>query len=202
MENVEGLLLGASWTYVQQIYKQFKDIGYRVKHWLCKGEYMGVPQTRHRVFFIALRNDVNFDLDNLDMYFNYKPITYGEIKEGNMKPLGENTDYRRLTMASLPHEKSIADVNLRLHNKNSGFQNYLINDDSIIPTQRAKPDIIDRNAVSYISKETIRNAQTFPRDYDFLSDTYSIVGYVCGMSVPPIMIKRIVTRLIESGLFN
>lgn len=202
MENVEGLLLGASWSYVQQIYKQFKDIGYRVKHWLLKGEYMGVPQTRHRVFFIAIRNDIEFDLDNLDMSFNYKPITYGEIKEGIMKPLGENTDYRRLTMASLPHEKSIADVNLRLHNKNSGFQSYFINDDSIIPTQRAKPDIIDRNAVSYISKETIRNAQTFPRDYDFLNDTYSIVGYVCGMSVPPIMIKRIVTRLIESGLFN
>ena len=162
---------------------------------------MGVPQTRHRVFFVALRDDVDFDLDDLDMSFNYEPITYGEIKDGVAKPLGEQTDYRRLTLASLPHEKCIADVNLRLHNKNSGFQSYFVDDDSIIPTQRAKPDIIDRSAVAYISKETIRNAQTFPQDYDFGNDTYSMVGYICGMSVPPVMIKRIVTRLIESGVF-
>ena len=202
MENVEGLIKGEAWSYVQKIYKQLHDIGYRVKHWLLKGENMGVPQTRHRVFFIALRDDVDFELDDLDMSFNYEPITYGEIKEGTMKPLGETTDYRRLTLASLPYEKCIADVNLRLHNKNSGFQSYFVDDDSIIPTQRSSPDIIDRNAVAYISRETIRNAQTFPTDYDFGNDTYSAVGYICGMSVPPIMIKRIVTRLIESGVFK
>ena len=202
MENVEGLIKGEAWTYVQKIYKQLNDIGYKVKHWLLKGEYMGVPQTRHRVFFIALREDVDFDLERLDMSFNYEPITYGDIKDGLMKQLGEHTDYRRLALASLPHEKSIADVNLRLHNKNSGFQSYLIDDKSIIPTLRAKPDIIDRNAVSYISKETIRNSQTFPQDYDFGNDTYAAYGYICGMSVPPIMIKRIVTRLIESGVFD
>lgn len=202
MENVEGLIKGEAWSYVQKIYKQLNDIGYQVKHWLCKGEQMGVPQTRHRVFFIALRNDVKFDLYNLDMSFNYVPITYGEIKEGEMKPLGENTDYRRLTLAALPHEKNIADVNLRLHNKNSGFQSLFVYDNSIIPTVRAKPDIIDKVNVSYISKETIRNSQTFPQDYDFGSFTYTNISYICGMSVPPIMIKRIVTRLIESGVFN
>lgn len=58
MENVEGLIKGEAWSYVQRIYKEFGDIGYEVGHWLLKGEHMGVPQTRHRVFFIALRNDV------------------------------------------------------------------------------------------------------------------------------------------------
>lgn len=202
MENVEGLIKGEAWSYVQRIYKHLHEIGYKVKHWLLKGQFMGVPQTRHRVFFIALRNDIDFDLEYLDMSFNYEPITYGEIKEGTMKPLRENTDYRRLTLEALPHEKSIADVNMRLHKKNSGFQTYLINDESIIPTLRSKPDVIDRNAVAYITKETIRNAQTFPSDYKFIPDTTANVGYICGMSVPPVMIKRIVTRLIESGVFE
>ena len=58
MENVEGLLKGEAWSYVQQIYKKFGEIGYEVGHWLLKGENMGVPQKRHRVFFIALRNDI------------------------------------------------------------------------------------------------------------------------------------------------
>lgn len=139
--------------------------------------------------------------NELDMSFNYEPVTYAEIKEGVMKPLGADTDYRRLTLASLPHEKSIADVNMRLHKKNSGFQSYFIDEESIVPTQRSKPDLIDRKEVAYVSRETIRNAQTFPRDYDFGNNTYAAVGYICGMSVPPIMIKRIVERLIESGVF-
>lgn len=162
MENVEGLLLGEAFEYVRNIYTQMRSAGYRMHHWLLKGENMGVPQKRHRVFFVAVRNDLNIDPRELDMTFNYEPVTYGMIKDGIMKPFGEDTEYRRLTLAALPHEKSIADVNLRLHNKNSGFQSYFIDDNSIIPTQRAKPDIIDRNAVAYISKETIRNAQTFP----------------------------------------
>lgn len=202
MENVEGLLLGEAFEYVRNIYTQMKQAGYRMHHWLLKGENMGVPQKRHRVFFVSVRNDLNIDPRELDMTFNYDPVTYGMIKDGIMKPLGEDTEYRRLTLAALPHEKSIADVNLRLHNKNSGFQSYFIDDNSIIPTQRAKPDIIDRNAVAYISKETIRNAQTFPQDYDFINNTYTNIGYMCGMSVPPIMIKRIVTRLIEQGVYD
>ena len=102
MENVEGLLLGEAWSYVQEIYRQFKDIGYQVKHWLCKGENMGVPQTRHRVFFIALRNDVEYDLTDLDMSFNYEPVTYGEIKEGCGRPVDRNTQtYRILCQARI-----------------------------------------------------------------------------------------------------
>ena len=202
MENVEGLIKGEAWSYVQKIYKQLNDIGYRVHHWLLKGENMGVLQTRHRVFFVAFRADTGVIPRNLDMSFNYEPITYGEIKEGEMSPLGEETDYRRLVLASLPHEKCIADVNLRLHNKNSGFQSMLIDDNSIIPTLRAKPDVIDRNAVANITWETVRNSQCFPRDYDFVNYTRTNVGYICGMSVPPLMIKRIVTRLIESGVFK
>ena len=83
MENVEGLILGNAWKYVQEIYKRFHEIGYRVKHWLLKGETMGVPQKRHRVFFVATR--LPFNLDCIDMYFNYEPITYGEFKSKEEK---------------------------------------------------------------------------------------------------------------------
>ena len=141
-------------------------------------------------------------IHELDMSFNYEPVTYGDIKGGKMAPLGEDTDYRRLTLAALPNEKCIADVNLRLHNKNSGFQSYFVDDNSIIPTLRAKPDIIDRNEIAYVSKETLIHAQTFPEDYDFVRNTMSNTQYVLGMSVPPLMIKRIVERLIDSGVFG
>lgn len=202
MENVEGLLLGKAWSYVQEIYRQFKEAGYRVKHWLCKGEQMGVPQTRHRVFFVAVRKDNDFNLEKLDMSFNYEPITYGEIKEGELKPLGKDTKFYKIASSAISSDKNIADTRMRLGEKGSAFQTLYIRDDNVVPTQRAKPDLIDLEHIAYVSKETIRNAQTFPQDYDFVNDTYTNVGYICGMSVPPIMIKRIVTRLIEAGLFK
>lgn len=163
---------------------------------------MGVPQARHRVFFIALRNDIDFDLNNLDMAFNYEPITYSEIKEGKCKPINKDSKFYNIAKQANEQDKSIADTRIRLGEKGSAFQTYYIRPNMIMPTQRAKPDIIDLEELAYVSKETIRNAQTFPSDYDFINYTYSNIGYICGMSVPPIMIKRIVTRLIESGLFD
>ena len=40
MENVEGLIKGNAWKYVQKIYAALKAIGYKCKHWLLKGEEM------------------------------------------------------------------------------------------------------------------------------------------------------------------
>ena len=202
MENVEGLLFGNAWTYVQKIYQSFKEAGYKVKHWLLKGEKMGIPQKRHRVFFIAVRNDIDFDLEKIDMFFDYEAVTYSDVKEGEMKAIGENTFFYNIARQARPNDCCIRDTRKRLDGKRIGFQNYYIRPKMILPTLRGKPNIIDIDELSYISKETIRNAQTFPRDYNFLSNSYSNVGYVCGMSVPPIMIKRIVLRLIESGLFK
>ena len=200
MENVEGLMLGNAWKYVQDIYKKFNEIGYKVKHWLLKGETMGVPQTRHRVFFVATKLD--FNLDTIDMFFNYEPITYGMIKDGQLKEMGKDTKFYQIASLANDKDKNIADTRKRLGQKGSAFQTLYIRDNMVVPTQRATPDLIDLEHIAYVSKETIRNAQTFPQDYKFEPDTYSNIGYICGMSVPPLMIKRLLTRLIESGLFD
>ena len=176
---------------------QFYDYGNEKTE---KGETMGVPQTRHRVFFVATRLD--FDLDKIDMYFNYEPITYSMIKYGQLKQMGKNALFYKIAGQAIESDKNIADTRKRLGQKASAFQTLYIRDNDIVPTQRAKPDLIDIEHIAYVSKETIRNSQTFPQDYKFLPDTYSNIGYIRGMSVPPIMIKRLMTRLIESGLFD
>ena len=203
LEKVEGLMLGNAWKYVQQIYKRFEQIGYKVKHWLLKGETMGVPQTRHRVFFVATRLD--FDLNKINLYFNYEPVCYGEIKGGELKQMGKDSLFYKIALQANKSDKNIADTRKRLGQKGSAFQTFYVRDDMVCPTERAKPDLIDVNDkdnVGYVSKETLRNMQTFPQDYKFIPDTYSNIGYICGMSVPPVMMKRVLTRLIESGLFD
>lgn len=204
MENVEGLIKGEAWSYVQRIYKELGEIGYQVKHWLLKGENMGVPQKRHRVFFIAVRNDIGFDFDDLDMSFNYEPIRYGEIKYGNGKALSEN--YKIVVERLKYGEKDLVSAWNRVYNpgkpeKRMWFNAIVAYDDEVMQNVIAADhgQFIDYSAKSQVSKKTIANASTFPQDYDFCDQKSQ---YVLSMSVPPIMIKRIVTRLIESGFFN
>ena len=44
----------------------------------------------------------------------------------------------------------------------------------------------------YISDEEIKMIQTFPQDFDFVN---SSVQYICGMSVPPLMMYRIAEQI-------
>ena len=192
MENVEGLIKGEAWSYVQKIYKQLNDIGYKVKHWLLKGENMGVPQTRHRVFFVA--TSLDFDLERLDMSFNYEPITFGEVKEG----VGNEAKCYELLAKANENDRCLADVLLRVENRYSRFTEMIVWDNIVSPTLHGHGFYRGNDKVKF-SVEDYRNCSTFPRDYKWLSEPAS---YICGMSVPPIMIKRIVNRLIESGLFD
>ena len=201
MENVEGLLLGNAWSYVKEIYKRLNDIGYSVKHWLLKGQYMGIPQKRHRVFFVALRNDIDFELETINMYFNYEPVLFGEVKEG----VGRNIKGRlhKLLLLALPNEKDMGEVTTRVEGKRSCFNQKIIHDDEVMCTIPAGHNCLWRfTEKTKISKQDIINCSTFPSDYDFIKDTFANVSYICGMSVPPLMIKRLVTKLIEQGVYD
>lgn len=198
MENVEGLIKGEAWSYVQQIYKQFNDIGYNVHYWLCKGENMGVPQTRHSVFFIAVRKDIDFNLLTLDMSFNYEPIKFGVIKAG----IGKAPTEKALALLNAAKESDALLVNAyeRVYGKRSWFTHTLCRDNYVMPTIVAGHDCMWRlKEKTHCSNEDYINGGTFPQDYNFCGQN---VSYIIGMSVPPIMIKRIVIRLIESGVFG
>ena len=197
MENVMGLLSGNAKDYVEEIYKMFMSIGYKVKHWALYSEHMGVPQKRHRVFFIAIREDIDFDLRTLNMYFNYAPITFGTIKDTEyIKP--SDTVISLIKQAIPDIDTSLADVLIRTENHKKRFNEKIVWDNNICPTVQ-NHGMYRGNDISKLSHLDYIHAQTFPEDYDKGSQS---IGYICGMSVPPIMIKRIVTRLIDEGLYN
>lgn len=199
MENVEGLLLGEAFSYVQEIYKQFREAGYFLHHWLLKGETMGVPQTRHRVFFVGIRSDLMIDPQFLDMHFNYNPVLYGDVRSGIGKQSSESSQQYKMLCLAKPGDKCIADVLEREKGKSSCFSDMIVWDDDICRTITGKANIMSPMTKAKISNADVVHCQTFPEDYDFKDQP---IGYICGMSVPPIMIKRIVTRLIEQGVFD
>ena len=57
-ENVKGLTIGEAKQYFNKINNTFEDIGYDVVAKVLDSRYFGVSQTRTRVIFIGLRNDI------------------------------------------------------------------------------------------------------------------------------------------------
>ena len=135
--------------------------------------------------------------NELDMGFNYEPIYFREIKDSVVVKPSESV-IALIQNATPGIDKTLASVLQRTEGRNSRFNECIVWDENVCPTIHNHGHYRG-NDLSKFTKIDFVHAQTFPEDYDEGSQS---VGYICGMSVPPIMIKRIVTRLIESGVFD
>jgi len=192
MENVEGLMKGNAWKYVQEIYKHFHKIGYKVKHWLLKGENMGVPQKRHRVFFIATR--LNVDIEKIDMSFIYKPILFSQVKSEKGTLITSENLINLITYAKYG-DRNLENACMKQRGKNSFFNYCFVYDNQVAPTITAHCNNIRWDTKTFLSKQDIVSIATFPQDYDFQTESLDSISYICGMSVPPVMIKRVAENL-------
>lgn len=134
----------------------------------------------------------------LDMAFNYEPILYSEFKTEHEQIAKGKISF---AVKNLQGNESIGDAMFRIYGNHSALTHRIARANDVFPTQTAGHHDMWTESGNHPSIEDMITAQTFPQDYDF-GGGYSQVNYVCGMSVPPIMIKRIVTRLIDSGLFD
>lgn len=201
-ENVKGLLHKKASKYVQRIYKEFKEAGYSIQHFLLNGSKMGLPQRRERVFFIALRNDLvhNFTKDRfftlktpkLELKFNYPEILFKEIADYKGR---EITEYQKIAWnVREVGDKGIADSKLRAGLKYSDFSRIYIYDDKVPNTLTAtKSDLILFSKPVYLSVTEMQKISSFPKDYEF--DSENQAGYIMGMSVPPLMMARISSEI-------
>lgn len=209
-ENVKGLLMGEARKYVREIYERFDEAGYRVQHWLLDASKMGVPQKRERVFFVAIRKDLatpflqQFDLydlrPKLNLDFNYPEIKFGEVRSryGVDK---SDTERGKLMAYRAVGDKTCADINKRLTpGKLSGFNSMIRYDDEVCGTITAGEKdwrFVDGMACS---DHDYCACGTYPLDYDFLATSEDKVKYMVGMSVPPVMVAQIATRIYEQWL--
>lgn len=57
-ENVSGLVKGTAKGYFKLILKRLKECGYRVEARLLNAAWLGVPQSRQRLIFVGVRDDL------------------------------------------------------------------------------------------------------------------------------------------------
>lgn len=77
MENVPGILsmrTSSDESVVKLISNEYKKAGYNSSYKILNAAEFGVPQSRHRVIFIGIREDIEFDESNLFP----KPFLFGK----------------------------------------------------------------------------------------------------------------------------
>lgn len=205
-ENVKGLLQEKNKWYVEQIYKQLDEAGYVVTHKLLNSSDMGVPQKRQRVFFMAIRKDLQFDTVDLfgaepriDLNFNEIKIPFKEIYTKSNKQYFLSDFMKEIWSHRLKGDKDFSCTNTRYRNKpNTGFgQNYVYMD-GVCNTLAAKKDVIVLfDEPRYLNDIERIKIGSFPKDYNFLDQP---PHYLIGMSVPPLMTYRIAMEIKKQWL--
>ncbi|RED34688.1 DNA cytosine methyltransferase [Paenibacillus sp. VMFN-D1] len=189
-ENVKGMLIGKAKGFVSLVLSRLREIGYSPQLFLLNSATMGVPQKRERLFFIASRQDQ--DLPRLRLQFNEPPILYRTIRFGEGKPLNTSKKTYHRWKRKRPSDLSIGDITEREDGKASDYNTIILKDQKVSNTLASSSWMLRNDEPCRISDMDSIRIQTFPNDYDFMD---ADVSYVCGMSVPPIMMHRIAEQI-------
>ena len=203
-ENVKGMILGNAKGYTKLVMARFKEIGYRVQLFLLNAADCGVPQRRERVFFCAVRDDIQ--AKPLELKPQHRWISAGEACEDlqeltaaetvNTKPTpldkawwhktkpGDGSGYA--TARTIEEGRRCAFNHIRL----SGLcpANSLPATDSIKHWSKCRS----------LTFREWKRLGSFPDDYHAKTD--KIGKYMIGMSVPPKMTEQVAKAVIEQWL--
>jgi DNA (cytosine-5)-methyltransferase 1 len=198
LENVSGIIKGNAKSYSRRIVEYLNENGYDVQVFCLNAATMGVPQTRERVFFIGHRKE--YHLPKLVLKFNEKPIPFGEVydKDGKHEQM---TDYMRSLWDKRKYgDKDMSDIKMRTEGKVSLFSHGFLYMNRVAPTitstNREKHTSLFEKP-EYINDTEISLCSTFPQDYQ---SPYKDIGWLCGMSVPPVMTAQISYQIYKQWL--
>jgi len=191
-ENVKGMTLGNAKGYTKMIMARFREIGYRPQLFLINAADCGVPQRRERVFFCAVRNDI--DVLPLQLAPTHRWISAGEAcadvcsGKGHARP--NDLKYWPYTTPG----QSYSNTKKRFGEKEGCFSHIRIDGAKPSSTLTANLQTLTHwNYPRELNYHEVKRLGSFPDDYQAKSD--KIGKYMVGMSVPPKM-TEVVARAV------
>lgn len=196
-ENVKGMLLGNAKGYTKMVMNRFREIGYRPQLFLLNAVDCGVPQKRERVFFCAVRDDI--EASALKLSPRHPPIAAeracSDVDSGPGSPRPNDLKYWHITKPG----QSYLDTKKRLGEKDGCFSHIRIDGKRPSCTLTANLHTLThwKHPRQLNLQEAIRLG-SFPDDYEFRND--AIGKYMIGMSVPPKMTEQVARAVCEQWL--
>jgi DNA (cytosine-5)-methyltransferase 1 len=203
-ENVKGMLLGNAKGYTKLIMARFRELGYRPQLFLVNSADCGVPQRRERVFFCAVRDDL--DVPPLKLAPTHRWITAGEatsdIQELTAQETADpSTKLEPMQAKKWPHTKPGEDLGegcKRLGGKGNHFTHLKVSANKPFPTATAKDQLLHWATPRHFSFREWKRLGSFPDDYQAKTD--KVGKYMVGMSVPPKMAEVVARAVCEQWL--
>ena len=192
LENVKGIIQGNAKSYSKKIVAKMTAAGYVVQVFLLNAASMGVPQKRERVFFIGHKKELKYS--KLMLEFNERAVRFGEIEDINDNSEDNQKQQRYLWDNQTKQDKGLNDVSIRLDNKNNFFSHCFLQRENVMPTITAHSIMQHwlKHKPRHPNNQEIILAGTYPQDYNFKNIE---VGYLIGMSVPPVMTAQIAHQI-------
>jgi DNA (cytosine-5)-methyltransferase 1 len=220
-ENVAGLTIGEAKTYLNKILNTFEDIGYDVSFEVLDSRYYGVSQTRTRVFFIGIREDVAEKVGIHPMTINslfpkksdkvipLKDALIGlEYDEEEVKYLTEkfsNTAYWKQTGSKMPVDPEKVLTGMDYHPKGHHFNLKRVSQYQPAPTLTAMGSG-DTTAGAFHWSEPrkltigeLKRIQSLPDDF-ILTGKWNQKAERIGRMVPPLVLKAIADSVYKNVL--
>ena len=202
-ENVKGMILGNAKGYTKMVMARFREIGYRPQLFLLNAADCGVPQRRERVFFVAIREDI--EAPPLKLAPTHRWVSAGEATEDLQVLTALELDNTKATQARAelyPHTKpgtSMASACLKIKGKGNFFTT------TVLDHSKPSSTLTSEENVAYhwgqCRRMTFREYKrlgSFPDDYHAKTD--KIGKYMIGMSVPPKMTEQVARAVIDQWL--
>jgi len=203
-ENVKGMIIGNAKGYTKLIMARFKELGYRPQLFLVNAADCGVPQRRERVFFCAVREDLN--VPPLKLAPKHRWISAGEATRDVQELTAserEDTNPRPLDLKWWKHTKpgdgsGYATAREAKEGKRCAFNHIRLDDSRPCNTLKAQDNFTHWNQCRRLTFREWKRLGSFPDDYHAKTD--KIGKYMIGMSVPPKMAEVVAKAVCEQWL--
>ena len=213
-ENVSGLLMGEAKNYYWRITNAFENIGYNVSSMLLDASHYGVPQTRKRVIFIAVREDVAdaigltaLNIAGLFPEKNSEVVTCGnaftdlEYDNKEIDHLLERFTHGRHyeTAEKMPLDPKKVLTGCDYHPKGHHFNMKRISRFKPSPTITASGGCIHWTELRRLALCETRRIMSLPEDFK-LTGKWEQKSERMGRMVPPLMMKAIADSIYKKVL--
>jgi DNA (cytosine-5)-methyltransferase 1 len=201
MENVSGMVKGNMKLMFADILKTLKNAGYKVKAALLDASFYGVPQSRQRMIFIGIREDLG--IDPTHPLGTTRQITVREafkdcpdiedrpmpqwLKDAGKLVPANKTDYDSVARAFKATKGTTGSA------MGTKFLKWDAPACTICKSEIAASGVIHPNRHRYINVHELKRLGGFPDSFQFI-DRKSAVMRI-GNSVPPPLMKKIAEHI-------
>ena len=205
-ENVAGLLAGEAKLKLNEIVNTFEKIGYDVSYKILDASHFGVPQSRRRVIFIAVREDVTeaigLSFMNIAGIFPTESkdvVTVGEALDGLELDPEEvkwctdtwlNSAHYKDTASLMPDDPDKVLGGNDFHPKGWHFNVKKMSRYHPAPTVTTNADICHFIAKRRLTIREIKRIMSLPDDF-IVTGSMSQKIERCGRMVPSLMMKAL-----------